>query len=71
MSNKVLQLIALIVCDINGLMRLLLLIYYLLLVDLVAFVHHAVGSHHARSPDLRDSTRVAVSFVVLPVGHGC
>lgn len=71
MSDEVLQLISLIICYIDGLMRLLLLIYYLLLVDLVAFVHHAIRSHHAGSPDLGDAARVAISFVILPVSHGC
>lgn len=47
-----------------------LLIYYLLLVNGMAFVHHSVRSHHAGPSDLGYSTCITVSFVVLPMGHG-
>lgn len=59
--------VALIVADIDRLVS--LLVYYLLLIHLVAFIHHAVGRHHARPSDLGDSTSIAVPFMVLAMGH--
>ena len=47
-----------------------LLVYYLLLINSMAFVHHSIRGHHARPPDLGYSTCIAVAFVVLPMRHG-
>lgn len=64
-ANKVLQLVALVICDVNCLIYLLLYKLFLAL----TFVHHRVRSHHTSSTNLLNCTRVAVSFVVLTVSY--
>ena len=68
MADEVLQLVALIISDVDGLVS--LLVYYLLLVDCVAVIHHSIRRHHASPPDLSYSTGVAIPLVVLAMSHG-
>ena len=69
MADEVLQLVALVIGDVDGLVR--LLIDDLLLVHSVAFVHHSVRRHHARPSNLGYATSITVPFVVLAMRHGC
>ena len=66
-TDEILQLVALILADVDRLVS--LLVYYLLLIHLVAFIHHSVRRHHARPSDLGDSTSITIPFMVLAMSH--
>lgn len=68
---EVLELVALVVSNVNGLVS--LRVHGRRLPDLailLSLVDHAVRSHHASPADLGYPTHVAVPLVTLPIGHG-
>jgi len=65
MSNVVLKLITLIIRYINRLVC--LLIYYFLLIVWMTFIQHSIRSHHPSSTNLRNTSCITISLMVLPM----